>query len=79
MVQKSTSRFSFWFPNPPTQSCMGSFALPKLRENLSGLYCKGIPLHLACVTQDVSPALAPLCNKADGFLSGSEDTSPPGK
>lgn len=64
---------------PTHQSYMGRFPLPKLRENLNGLYCKGIPFHLACVTQDVSPALAPLCNKADGFLSGSEDTSPPGK
>ena len=79
MVQKSTSRFSFWFPNPPTQSCMGSFALPKLRENLSGLNCKGIPLHLACVSQDASPAVAPSSNKTDGFLSGSEVPSPPGK
>ena len=64
---------------PTHQSYMGRFPLPKHRENLSGLYCKGIPLHLACVTQNTSPALAPLCNKADGFLSGSEDTSPPGK
>ena len=77
-----------WFKGAPVdflsgftshQSYMGRFPLPKLRENLSGLYCKGIPLHLACVTQDTSPALAPSSNKADGFLSGSEDTSPPGK
>lgn len=55
VVQNVSSRFPFWFPNPPAQFYVDGFPPPEPKRNLGGLSCKGIPPCLASVAQDFWP------------------------